>query len=873
MVRREAKRFAAAAALLLAGCGGGEPAMDDAEFRRRLRLGVEQLRRHLGDSARAELARCAEARPDDPEVAFHRARLALLPDADGPDEAEARELLGRVLEADSAHVAAHRMLWELDAARGDEVAAQQHRAAIESAYGPLGTIEMDQIAALERGGTLALLSFPGVGEFVPQSEAYFELRGGFGLLQRQGRYDPEGGANAIESVLRRYPDLVALRMHYARSLDQGQVRIESRDDPELPPMSSKIILDAAQSHFERAFDRVSPGSRAATEALRNLSRIAMQMADYEDAYVLKAVAREDRRLSEGQRRALSARMGLARYKQGLLPEAIELLEHSVSGARPQLAHLWLLHLAHEAAGTPPGERAAAFRFRADLERDLGPEPDFVDVAPELGIAKLDGLGPSAWGDYDGDGDFDLFVCGCDSYGALYREDGERFVDVSREAGLYRVQSGYSATFADYDDDGDPDLYVGRDGWNGPAANGLYRNEDGKFADVTAEAGVDHPGSSFVHLWSDVDRDGDLDLYVAGGITGAGDVNTLFRNEGGAFKDATSAAGLREPRGTKTIGLAVGDIELDGWPDLFASGYRTLNRLYRNKGDGTFEERAAEAGVDGKDHLSDGYVAFFVDVDNDLDQDILRTSLAPWEEVLFALSAGFDAADAKRRAQLLRNAPHLYRNDGDGTFTDATVAAGLHHPIGIMGAGVADLDNDGWVDLYFGTGDPDIGRLEPDRYYKNRGDGTFVDRTFASGLGNLGKGHGVTFVDRDGDGDLEIYAPEGGFVHGDPWANAFYDNRGASARWLQVDLEGTKSNRGAIGAVVIVTAGDLTVLRERKSGQGFGSTDAPTLAFGLGKAEKIDRVEIRWPSGAVQTFDDVPLDRRIFVREGERWAAR
>jgi hypothetical protein len=405
------------------------------------------------------------------------------------------------------------------------------------------------------------------------------------------------------------------------------------------------------------------------------------------------------------------------------------------------------------------------------------------------------------------------------------------------------------------------------------SNSLYRNNgDGTFVDVTEQAGVGNLGSSFVCTWSDVDRDGDVDLMVANGITGGGDTNALYRNNGdGTFTDVTVQAGLAVPAGTRTIGLAFGDYDLDGWPDLFVSGFGTRNRLYRNKGDGTFAEIAAQAGVAGEDEISTGYVAFFLDYDNDLDLDILKTNLAPWSHVLAGLSDRFDALTAEQRRPTLRFCPKLYRNEGDGTFTEVGEQAGFVLPIGIMGAGVADLDNDGYLDAYFGTGDPALERMEPDRFWHNNGDGTFTDVTFAAGLGNIGKGHGVTFADVDGDGDLEIYAPEGGFVHGDAWPNALYLNRQKSGNhWLHIDLEGRESNRDALDTKLIVRAGDLRILREVHNGEGFGSSNTPTVEVGIGQAREIDLLEVRWPSGRIQTFDDVPIDGRIVLIEGEHW---
>jgi tetratricopeptide (TPR) repeat protein len=860
-------------ALVLGACGGAEPAaMDDLELARRLRLAREAILRHLPESARAELDRCAEARPDDPEVLFQRARLAALPGVD--DVGSARALLERVVALEPRHVAAHRAMAALDAG------ADAHRQAVEAAYGPLGTHELDLAAAYERG-TVPPVAFPPPPSLAPGVADYRELVDGFQALRRAGYYDPVAAVRAVERVLAAYPDLAALRHQYAHALDTFEVRIPTRlapaaldtVDADLPPITSRVTLDLARRHYAAAYDRVLPGTGVGYACLRSLAEVALKMGEWEEAYVLFELALGDRRADAGLRDRLRLRQVLARHKQGRDREALEHF-HATLGAEPGhgLNALWTLHLVQAGLGLPLDERAPRFHLSSSIEvPEPGATPPFADVAAELGVDKLDGLGPSAWGDVDHDGDDDLFLCGCDSYGQLLLAGDGRFADATRAAGLGDVASGYSATLADADGDGWLDLYVGRDGWNGPAENSLYRNVEGRFEDVTERARVGDPGSSFVHLWSDVDRDGDVDLYVANGITGGGDVNRLYANDGkGAFSDATSRMGLLEPRGTRTIGVAAGDYDADGWPDLFCSGYQGPNRLYRNRGEEQgprFAEVGEQAGVRDEAHVTNGYVAFFADLDADGDLDVLRTALAPYDEVLFRLSAMSDLEDLGTDRNTLR----LYRNEGGGRFSDGTAAAGLDVPIGVMGAGCADLDNDGWLDLYLGTGDPDLGRLEPDRFLHNR-EGRFRDRTFALGFGNVGKGHGVTFADHDRDGDLDVYAQEGGFVHGDAWRNAFYANRGFADgnRWLAITLEGVESNREGIDAQVRVTAGGRTLLRERRNGEGFGCSNTPAVEVGLGAADEIERVEIRWPSGLVQMFDDVPVDARIHVREGERW---
>jgi hypothetical protein len=193
----------------------------------------------------------------------------------------------------------------------------------------------------------------------------------------------------------------------------------------------------------------------------------------------------------------------------------------------------------------------------------------------------------------------------------------------------------------------------------------------------------------------------------------------------------------------------------------------------------------------------------------------------------------------------------------------------------MGAGVADLDNDGWVDFYFGTGDPQLSRLEPNRFFRNNGDGTFSDLTAQVGLARPGnKGHGACFVDIDEDGDLDFYQQLGGHYPGDHAENAFYRNlKGNQNRWLQLELTGVKSNRFGIGAAIVVRTGGLAMLREVKGAEGFGSTNPYRQHFGLGKLTSIEAVEVTWPSGVKQSFTGFEPGHLYRIREDSERAAR
>ena len=233
-----------------------------------------------------------------------------------------------------------------------------------------------------------------------------------------------------------------------------------------------------------------------------------------------------------------------------------------------------------------------------------------------------------------------------------------------------------------------------------------------------------------------------------------------------------------------------------------------------------------------------------------------------------LKKGYAPANAR---SVHPDASRLFRNNGNGTFTDVTFQSKLYYPTGSMGAGVADLDNDGYLDVYIGTGDPQISRLEPNRLYRNSGDGTFADFTNFVGFARPGnKGHGVAFVDIDDDGALDIFAQLGGHYPGDHTYNAFYHNLKASQNhWLEVELRGVKSNRMAIGAQLTVKAGGLLVYREVKGSEGFGSTSTFRQHFGLGANAKVDSLEIRWPSGVTHQFTGLDANQIVSVKEDEQ----
>jgi hypothetical protein len=423
----------------------------------------------------------------------------------------------------------------------------------------------------------------------------------------------------------------------------------------------------------------------------------------------------------------------------------------------------------------------------------------------------------AWGDYDNDGDLDLYLANYGGANKLLRNDGGAFVDVTAGP-LGDTGNGQGVAWGDVDNDGDLDLYLA----NSAGANKLFRNDGGgTFVDVTAGP-LGDTGNGHGVAWGDYDNDGDLDLYLAN----RGGANRLFRNEGGGtFVDVTSG-----PLGDTgdARGVAWGDFDGDGDPDLYLVNQGTANKLFRNDGGSFVDATYGPLGDAG-----DGFGAAWGDYDNDGDLDLYLANYG--------------------------SANKLLRNDGGGLFVDVT--GGL--PLGDTGngEGVAwgDYDNDGDLDLYL------TNAFAPNKLFRNDGGGTFVDAT-TTPLNDLDIGVGTGWGDYDNDGDLDLYVAETSLFSGA--ANQLFRNDNANGNhWLQVKLQGLESNRVGIGARVEVTAGGVTQMREVSGGSGYLSQNALTASFGLGAAAAIDTLKVVWPSGIVQVVDPPPaVDDSLTVVE-------
>jgi hypothetical protein len=494
-------------------------------------------------------------------------------------------------------------------------------------------------------------------------------------------------------------------------------------------------------------------------------------------------------------------------------------------------------------------------------------PHFENVAPKLGLDISNLAGGVIADDFDNDDDIDLMLTGYGSDGQLeyFRNEGDgTFTRRTKEAGLLGLYGGLNAIQGDYDNDGFVDAYVIRGAWLGDKGQHpdslLHNNGDGTFTDRAFEAGlaeVSYPNEKAVFF--DYDGDGDLDLYVGNESDQRIEApSQLFRNEGdGTFTDVAKGAGVTNDRFTR--GVIAGDYDADGRPDLYVSNLGQENRLYHNKGDGTFEDVAPKLGVKGP---LKSFPCWFFDFDNDgvLDIQVNAFGTSPADLTAAALGLPFEA-----------NLPSLYRGDGKGGFQDIGRASGLTEPFSAMGSNMGDFDNDGFLDFVAGTGRPEARDLVPNKAYHNlRGKG-YADVTLPSGLGHLQKGHGVAFADFDFDGDLDIFCQMGGAFRSDKFHNALYENPGFGNHWLAVRLEGRQSNRSAMNArlraVITEDGAQRSVYRYVGSGGSFGANPL-RQHLGLGKATKIESLEVFWPTtGKTQVFKDIPLDRYIEIVEG------
>ncbi len=528
---------------------------------------------------------------------------------------------------------------------------------------------------------------------------------------------------------------------------------------------------------------------------------------------------------------------------------------------------WLLNVAYMTLDEHPKGVPAEYVIPIDRyvhqEHGIGV---FRDIGPSVGIDRFNQAGGAIMDDFDNDGDLDIVISSFDPtqiMGVYRNEEGKRFLDVTKEAGVVNQLGGLNCVQTDFNNDGYLDVLIVRGAWLTPALamrpSLLKNNGDMTFTDVTQQAGMADALNSISATWSDFDRDGWLDVFICS----EQQENKLYRNKGdGTFENVAVKAGVAGGEGMVCKGATWVDIENDGWPDLFLNHLSRVGaQLYRNRRDGTFENVTRQMGIDGPIM---GFSCWTWDYNNDGWQDIFATNYSRDVGLCAQWMVGNREAGGEERPRSV-----LYRNEGGKRFVKVGDAVGLDGVFITMGSNFADFDGDGWLDFYLGTGDPSFSSLVPNRMFRNLGGERFVDITASSRTGNLQKGHGVACGDWDRNGSIDVFIEMGGAVNGDKYHNILFANPGSENAWVTLKLQGGRSNRAAIGARIKIETDDPElpeVYRQVTSGSSFGANPLEQT-IGLGRASEIRSIEIQWPADHLQRVQKIsgPLPVGRFMR--------
>jgi tetratricopeptide (TPR) repeat protein len=539
---------------------------------------------------------------------------------------------------------------------------------------------------------------------------------------------------------------------------------------------------------------------------------------------------------------------------------------------------WLLNVAYMTLGGYPLEVPNQWLI-PNLNKDNSGYTikPFVDVAANVGIKSRNMSGGVIIDDFNNDNYLDIITSDWSLDGVMHYYQNDKkgnFVDYSQISEIGRFKGGLSMIQADYDNDGDTDVFVLRGAWMrkyGRQPNSLLRNNgDGTFTDVTIKSGLYSEFPTQAGNWNDFNNDGYLDLFI-GNESSDNDPypsELYLNNQDGTFTNVAKAAKCDVVSFIK--GSISSDYDNDGDIDLFLSGMNKRKILLKNTGlkNGIpqFIDATDQAGLAGINVMT--FPTWFWDYDNDGWQDI------------FVCGYEFNGAVASQMAMDALNIPnesskmYLYHNNHDGTFTNVSKISGLNKSVFAMGANFGDIDNDGFLDMYLGTGNPDYKSLIPNKLFRNMGNGKFADVTTSGRVGNLQKGHGVALNDLDNDGDTDIFIEVGGAYIGDSFYSSLYLNPGQNNNnWIKLKLEGTDSNRSAIGTKVKVSFREngvsRSVYRILNSGGSFGAS-ALRMEIGIGQATIIDKIEVTWPKDQKkQVFKNIQPNQFIKIIEGEK----
>lgn len=557
-------------------------------------------------------------------------------------------------------------------------------------------------------------------------------------------------------------------------------------------------------------------------------------------------------------------------------KAVAIWEEILKQHPDDLSAKFLLNIAYMNLGKYPDGMPTEYRIDPNEFKSEYPLQRFPNIAANLGVDFITKSGGVVVEDFNNDGLLDIAASGwfLDEQLKIMINNGDgTFTDNTEVSKLKGITGGLDLKCADYNNDGFMDILIPRGAWWNDfgklPASLLKNNGDGTFTDVTYETGLmKHLRPTQSAVFADFNNDGWLDIYFGNESRRDSEpyYNELFLSDGkGKFTEVGKEAGVDVICFSK--GVVSGDYNNDGWMDIAISSQGTENYLFRNDtgkngGKVKFTDVTKEAGVS---KPIKSFPIAFLDYNND-----------GWED-LFVCTYDADNCDYDNAAEYFNGTPKgeysiLYKNNGNGTFTNVTKDMNLQVAMTVMGLNYGDLDNDGWLDIYCGTGTPNYTSLVPKRMFRNNGGVGFQDVTTAGGFGHVQKGHGIGFGDVDNDGDQDVYEDMGGGYEGDGFQGAFYENPGNTGNnWITLQLVGTKANQCAIGSKVKITVEEGGKTRDIyqvvSSGASFG-VNSIRLETGLGKATAIKQIEVTWQGpNTKQVFTNVPMNNFVKLTEG------
>jgi tetratricopeptide (TPR) repeat protein len=666
-------------------------------------------------------------------------------------------------------------------------------------------------------------------------------------------------------------DLAAICKVRKQSLSELELRLQSRLHPATLDLSAaEKPIDAIQAHYALAQLEAYQGNmdKAVAEweaayniAVTNVPAGLLQLQAVLGVAYLHKSEMENGVYRDPRNRCIFPPSLGSKYDNVADSErAVDYLSKYLEQKPDDVQTKWLLNVAYMTMGKYPAGVPEKYLIPLrvfESKEDIG---HFVDVSAVSGLNLVSTANGVIVDDFDNDGLLDVIVSSydvCEPLRYFHNNGDGTFTDRAVQAGLEEQLGGLNIVQADYNNDGCMDFLVLRGAWEFPVRRSLLRNNcDRTFTDVTKEAGLAEPATrSQAAVWADIDNDGFIDLFI-GNEAGP---SQLFRNKGdGTFQDISRSSGVDKVAFSK--GVVAADYDLDGFVDFFVSNLYGSNFLYHNNHNRTFMDSAQKAGV--RLPNSQSFASWFFDYDNDGWPDLLVNSFffSPDESLRSYLELPHSAETIK-----------LFKNMKNGTFKDVTAEADLNRVYAPMGANFGDVDNDGFLDIFLGTGGPEYGFLLPKVLLRNHQGKSFVDISSSAGIGDLHKGHGTSFADLENSGHEDLLASMGGATPGDAHAFRVFETPANDNDWINIKLVGVKTNRAAIGARIKIlvenNGGEArSIVRTVGSGGSFGASPL-AQHIGLGKSSRILNLEVSWPgSKTSQNFSKVGANRFIQITE-------